>query len=155
MYEYCQANNIPHRKPGKLLVAQEHQIPYIENLYKKTRELSWPQHSDPSKAGQPVVPARLIDADEAHVSFFARPLSGNLPSIRKFSRPSHNSSSPYISRPLSHGRSCEGKGRRLSCLCASGVGIARRRVLPRTIVRSCELEREQGLQALSAEAPDG
>ena len=66
MYEYCQINTIPHRCTGKLVVAQEHQIPYIEALYKKTRDLSWPPHSDPNKTRQPVVPARFIDKDEAH-----------------------------------------------------------------------------------------
>jgi 2-hydroxyglutarate dehydrogenase len=66
MYDYCQANNIAHRKTGKLVVAQEHQIPYIETLYKKTRELPYPPHSSLDKTGQPAVPARLIDKEEAH-----------------------------------------------------------------------------------------
>lgn len=66
MYDYCKRNNVPHRRIGKLVVAQEHQRPYIETLYQKTRQLPWPPHSDPAKAGNPVVPARLIDKDEAH-----------------------------------------------------------------------------------------
>lgn len=66
MYEYCRANNIPHRKTGKLVVAQEHQIPYIETLYKKTRDLPYPPHSSLNNTGQQAVPARLIDKDEAH-----------------------------------------------------------------------------------------
>lgn len=64
MYDYCQKNSIPYRKTGKLVVAQEHQRPYIETLFKKTAQLSWPPHSDPSKAKEPVVPARLMDGDE-------------------------------------------------------------------------------------------
>lgn len=66
MYDYCKRNNIAHRKTGKLVVAQEHQIPYIETLYQKTQQLSWPPHSDSTRANEPVVPARLIDKDEAH-----------------------------------------------------------------------------------------
>lgn len=66
MYDYCKRNRIPHRKTGKLVVAQEHQRSYIETLYQKTRELHWPLHDDHAKRDGPAVPARIIDKDEAH-----------------------------------------------------------------------------------------
>ncbi|EKM59353.1 uncharacterized protein PHACADRAFT_249787 [Phanerochaete carnosa HHB-10118-sp] len=66
MYDYCKRNNVPHRKTGKLVVAQEHQVPYIETLYQKIRQLSWPPHSDSTRIEDPVVPSRLVDKDEAH-----------------------------------------------------------------------------------------
>lgn len=65
MYDYCRAHRIPHRMNGKMVVAQEHQRPYIETLFKKTRQLPWPPHSPPENAEDPVVPARLIEQDEA------------------------------------------------------------------------------------------
>ena len=66
MYEYCKKNNVPHRKTGKLVVAQAHQRPYIESLAQKTRSLTWPPHSHPEQTSQAVVPTRLIESDEAH-----------------------------------------------------------------------------------------
>ena len=48
------------------MVAQGHQRSYIETLFQKTQQLPWPPHSSLDKAAQPVVPARLIDGDEAH-----------------------------------------------------------------------------------------
>lgn len=65
MYNYCRTHRIPRRMTGKMVVAQEHQRPYIESLYKKTHQLPWPPHSPPENNGKPVVPARLIEQDEA------------------------------------------------------------------------------------------
>lgn len=53
-------------KTGKLVVAHEHQRPYIESLYEKSRRLSWPP--SPSRSSDdPVLPARLITGNEARV----------------------------------------------------------------------------------------
>lgn len=65
MYERCAARNIPHRKLGKLVVALQHQLPYINELHDKARKLQWPPHSPPDASNRPVVPTRLISDDEA------------------------------------------------------------------------------------------
>ncbi|KAI0335536.1 NAD dehydrogenase [Cubamyces sp. BRFM 1775] len=65
LYDRCQAHNIPYRKTGKLIVAQEAQRPYIESLHAKAQKLSWPPHSNPAEAHSPVLPTKLISGDEA------------------------------------------------------------------------------------------
>lgn len=66
MYDYCTQNNVPFRKTGKLVVAQDHQRPYIETLHDKSKKLTWPHHSLPEDLKHPVLPTRLIGRDEAH-----------------------------------------------------------------------------------------
>ncbi|PFH52579.1 hypothetical protein AMATHDRAFT_139665 [Amanita thiersii Skay4041] len=63
LYEYCEKHNIPYRKIGKLVVAHNHQRPYIENLYHKSMKLTWPIHSKPSD--KPVLPTELLSGDRA------------------------------------------------------------------------------------------
>ncbi|KAH9899801.1 NAD dehydrogenase [Cubamyces lactineus] len=65
LYDRCQAHNIPYRKTGKLIVAQEAQRPYIESLHAKAQKLSWPPHSNPAETHSPVLPTTLISGDEA------------------------------------------------------------------------------------------
>lgn len=64
MYERCTAYNIPHRKVGKLVVALEHQLPYIRELHAKAQKLEWPPHSSLESSTSAVVPTRLISGDE-------------------------------------------------------------------------------------------
>ncbi|KAF7794536.1 hypothetical protein EIP86_005670 [Pleurotus ostreatoroseus] len=67
LYEHCQKHSIPFRKTGKLVVAQEHQRGYIENLHAKAQQMAWPPHSNPESLAQSVLPTRLIGGDEARV----------------------------------------------------------------------------------------
>ncbi|KAI0091903.1 NAD dehydrogenase [Irpex rosettiformis] len=66
LYDYCAKNNVPHRKTGKLVVAQEQQRSYIETLHNKAKNLVWPPHSSSDNTRAPVVPVRLLDRDETH-----------------------------------------------------------------------------------------
>jgi 2-hydroxyglutarate dehydrogenase len=63
LYEYCEKNNVPFRKSGKLVVARDGETPYIEKLYAKSLSLEWPKHS--ADVAGPVLPAKLIGGDEA------------------------------------------------------------------------------------------
>lgn len=73
MYERCAAHNIPYRKLGKLVVALEHQVPYIKDLHHKAENLPRPPHSPASNNNNsssissisPVIPTHLISGDEA------------------------------------------------------------------------------------------
>ncbi|KIJ70456.1 hypothetical protein HYDPIDRAFT_23559 [Hydnomerulius pinastri MD-312] len=66
MYERCKQYNIPYRKTGKLVVAQESQRSYIEGLLDKSHRLTWPRHSpSPQSADDPVLPATLISGAQA------------------------------------------------------------------------------------------
>ncbi|KAH7916696.1 pyridine nucleotide disulfide oxidoreductase-like protein [Hygrophoropsis aurantiaca] len=65
MYDRCQKYNIPYRKTGKLVVAQEHQKPYIESLFQKSLKLQWPQHSLPHDSGEHALPTSLISGEKA------------------------------------------------------------------------------------------
>ena len=66
MYDYCAKNNVPYCKTGKLVVAQEHQRPYIQTLHEKAKNLAWPPHSPSKNVHEPVVPTQLLDRDETH-----------------------------------------------------------------------------------------
>ncbi|KAI0347411.1 NAD dehydrogenase [Trametopsis cervina] len=67
LYDYCAQNNIPHRKTGKLVVAQESQRAYIESLHRKASQLAWPTTTrSMPPADTPVLPTRLLEGDEAH-----------------------------------------------------------------------------------------
>lgn len=70
LYEHCQANNIPVRRTGKLVVAFKDQLDYIQGLYAKARQLRWPEtfaqkaeHHFSSKG--PVLPVELLSGAEA------------------------------------------------------------------------------------------
>ncbi|CAL1700504.1 unnamed protein product [Somion occarium] len=63
MYERCERHRIPHRKLGKLVVAQDSQRPYIERLHDKAQRLKWPPHSAP--LDRRALPTNLITGDEA------------------------------------------------------------------------------------------
>lgn len=65
MYERCDKYNIPYRKTGKLVVAREHQRAYVEGLFAKTKQLSWPKHSPPHGAEDQVLPVSLISGAQA------------------------------------------------------------------------------------------
>jgi 2-hydroxyglutarate dehydrogenase len=65
MYERCDKYNIPYRKTGKLVVAHEHQRGYVESLFAKARQLSWPKHSSPHGAEDRVLPVSLISGAQA------------------------------------------------------------------------------------------
>ncbi|KAI0693803.1 NAD dehydrogenase [Cytidiella melzeri] len=67
LYDYCITNNIPYRKTGKLVVAQDHQRPYIQTLHEKAKSLGvWPPRASSEDITHPVVPTRLLQRDEAH-----------------------------------------------------------------------------------------
>lgn len=59
LYEHCEKYKIPFRKTGKLVVAQERQTPYIENLHAKAQQISRAAHNDH------ILPTELISGDEA------------------------------------------------------------------------------------------
>lgn len=65
MYERCDKYNIPYKKTGKLVVAREHQRAYVESLFAKARQLSWPKHSPPHGAEDRVLPVSLISGAQA------------------------------------------------------------------------------------------
>ncbi|KAL7282462.1 hypothetical protein ACG7TL_003933 [Trametes sanguinea] len=65
LYDRCQTHNIPYKKTGKLVVAQEQQRPYIESLHAKAQKLSWPPQSHPAATHSPVLPTKLISGEEA------------------------------------------------------------------------------------------
>ncbi|KAI0776047.1 NAD dehydrogenase [Trametes elegans] len=65
LYKRCQLHNIPYKKTGKLVVANEQQRPYIESLHAKALKLPWPPHSDPEETHAPVLPTKLISGNEA------------------------------------------------------------------------------------------
>ncbi|KAH7931254.1 pyridine nucleotide disulfide oxidoreductase-like protein [Leucogyrophana mollusca] len=65
MYERCDKYNIPYRKTGKLVVAQEHQRPYVESLFQKSLQLKWPRHSPSHTPGEYALPTSLISGSEA------------------------------------------------------------------------------------------
>ncbi|KAH8106146.1 NAD dehydrogenase [Cristinia sonorae] len=59
LYEHCEKYSVPFRKVGKLVVAQEHQKPYIEKLHAKAQLISKAAHNDH------LLPTTLISGDEA------------------------------------------------------------------------------------------
>ncbi|KAI0352884.1 NAD dehydrogenase [Trametes cingulata] len=65
LYERCKAHNVPHKKTGKLVVARQQQLPYIQSLHDKAQKLAWPPHSTPDNPRSPVLPTKLISGDEA------------------------------------------------------------------------------------------
>ncbi|KAF8138161.1 pyridine nucleotide disulfide oxidoreductase-like protein [Boletus edulis] len=65
MYQRCKKYNIPYRKTGKLVVAQENQRSYVEGLFEKSRSLSWPPHSAPHLPSESVLPTTLLSGDHA------------------------------------------------------------------------------------------
>ncbi|KAI0052602.1 FAD dependent oxidoreductase [Auriscalpium vulgare] len=62
MYAHCEANGVPFRRAGKLVVATADQHLYIESLHRKAQLLEppprWP-------AEEPVLPTELITGDQA------------------------------------------------------------------------------------------
>lgn len=52
LYDYCFKRDVPHRRTGKLVVAREEQIPYIEGLHRKSKTLE-------------ALPTTLISGDRA------------------------------------------------------------------------------------------
>ncbi|KDQ64930.1 hypothetical protein JAAARDRAFT_167704 [Jaapia argillacea MUCL 33604] len=66
IYDRCQKYNIPHRKTGKLVVAEDHQRSYIESLHAKALKLSWPPHSPSHNPTHNVLPTELISGDKVH-----------------------------------------------------------------------------------------
>ncbi|KAL1743918.1 FAD dependent oxidoreductase [Schizophyllum fasciatum] len=70
LYEHCQANGLPIRRTGKLVVAHKEQLDYIQGLYAKARQLRSPA-SYAHKAEQhftakgPVLPVELLSGAEA------------------------------------------------------------------------------------------
>ena len=65
LYQRCKEYNISYRKTGKLVVAHESQRSYVEDLFHKSRSLSWPPHSALHLADEPVLPAALVSGDHA------------------------------------------------------------------------------------------
>ncbi|CDO76244.1 hypothetical protein BN946_scf184470.g2 [Trametes cinnabarina] len=65
LYERCRTHNIPYKKTGKLVIAQQQQRPYIESLHAKAQKLSWPPHSNPADTHSPVLPTTIINGEEA------------------------------------------------------------------------------------------
>ncbi|KAL0580917.1 hypothetical protein V5O48_001111 [Marasmius crinis-equi] len=65
LYQRCEANNIPYRKTGKLVVATREQLPYIQNLHKKAQRLEWPAFTPPAQTSAPALPTKLISGEEA------------------------------------------------------------------------------------------
>ncbi|KAI0347413.1 hypothetical protein BDW22DRAFT_524454 [Trametopsis cervina] len=64
-YDYCAQNNIPHRKTGKLVIAQGSQRVYIESLHCKASQLAWPTATgSPPLLDTPTLPTRLLERDE-------------------------------------------------------------------------------------------
>ncbi|KAL0949169.1 hypothetical protein HGRIS_009249 [Hohenbuehelia grisea] len=78
LYDFCDAEKIPYRKTGKLVVATEDQRGYIENLHLKAKSLHWPSLSislspDTSCSSYPVptypdpaLPTQLLDTHQLH-----------------------------------------------------------------------------------------
>jgi 2-hydroxyglutarate dehydrogenase len=64
IYERCQKYGIPYRNIGKLVVANEHQRTFIENLHIKASKLQWPKYSPTHNAK--VLSTALISGDHAH-----------------------------------------------------------------------------------------
>ncbi|KAJ7688400.1 FAD dependent oxidoreductase [Mycena rosella] len=64
LYERCKSNNIPFRKTGKLVVANENQRPYIENLHAKAQKIAWPS-SFKTARDEPALPTQLLSGAEA------------------------------------------------------------------------------------------
>ncbi|KAK0242382.1 pyridine nucleotide disulfide oxidoreductase-like protein [Armillaria nabsnona] len=62
LYQYCNSHHIPHRKTGKIVVAHDDQLPYIENLHTKARSLIPPAYFHEH---EPVLPTELISGDAA------------------------------------------------------------------------------------------
>ena len=65
MYQRCKSYSIPYRKTGKLVIAHESQRSYVESLLEKSHSLSWPPHSTPHLASEPVLPTALVSGDHA------------------------------------------------------------------------------------------
>ncbi|KAG8788545.1 hypothetical protein FRC16_001383 [Serendipita sp. 398] len=68
LYEYCDTHSVSYKKTGKLVVGLEHQRPYLEDLFRKTQSLRFPNFgtSPASIEGEEsAVPARLLTGDEA------------------------------------------------------------------------------------------
>lgn len=65
LYERCRAYNIPHLRTGKLVVAKQDQLPYIEKLHAKSLKLQWPPHSPPSSSNDFVLSTELLSGEQA------------------------------------------------------------------------------------------
>lgn len=64
MYDRCEQYRVPYRKTGKLVVACNDQLGYIECLHAKASGLQWPPHSS-CDLRESVLPTKLITGDEA------------------------------------------------------------------------------------------
>ncbi|KAI0921268.1 hypothetical protein AcW1_004703 [Taiwanofungus camphoratus] len=65
LYDYCLKHNIPYKKTGKLVVARENQLPYIEGLHAKAQKLDWPMHPSKGNRRAQVLPTELISGNQA------------------------------------------------------------------------------------------
>uniref|UniRef100_D8PL23 L-2-hydroxyglutarate dehydrogenase, mitochondrial n=1 Tax=Schizophyllum commune (strain H4-8 / FGSC 9210) TaxID=578458 RepID=D8PL23_SCHCM len=70
LYEHCEANDIPFRRTGKLVVGHKDQLDYIHGLYAKAQNLRWPasyaRKADQHFAGKgPVLPVELLSGARA------------------------------------------------------------------------------------------
>jgi 2-hydroxyglutarate dehydrogenase len=63
MYDHCKAHNVLYRKVGKLVVAQQDQRKYIENLHSKAKNMQWPPWY--RSEALPALSTKLISGDEA------------------------------------------------------------------------------------------
>lgn len=64
LYRYCDDNDVPYKKTGKLVVARKHQESYVESLHAKAQNLRLPARLLPTPH-TPALPTRLISGDEA------------------------------------------------------------------------------------------
>jgi len=65
LYQRCKDHGVPFRQTGKLVVAKEDQLPYIENLFHKSSQLQWPKYLQELAAQGPSLPTELISGDQA------------------------------------------------------------------------------------------
>lgn len=65
LYDHCQDHNVPFKKIGKLIVAQQTQLSYIEGLHKKAATLQRTHPSHPSDPQQTPLPLEIISGDKA------------------------------------------------------------------------------------------
>ncbi|KAL1732765.1 FAD dependent oxidoreductase [Schizophyllum commune] len=70
LYEHCEANDIPFRRTGKLVVAHKDQLDYIQALHAKAQNLRWPatyaRAAEHHFAGKgPVLPVELFSGAQA------------------------------------------------------------------------------------------
>lgn len=65
MYQYCNQQNVPYKKVGKLVVARADQRAYIEGLHTKARGICWPALTPAHLCDNPVLPTELISGERA------------------------------------------------------------------------------------------